>query len=65
MWLSPSVAVEHGKSSKMNRRGTMDQVTVSDWHHEAIVADRAVAKSRVPAAAIPRGVNYVLGGLAG
>ena len=49
----------------MNRRGTMDQVTVSEWHHEAIGADRAVAKSRVPAAAIPRGVNYVLGGLAG
>ena len=38
---------------------------VGESRLELIVAERAVSKSRVPAGAIPRGVNYVLGGLAG
>ena len=38
---------------------------VGESRLEAIVAERAVSKSRVPAGAIPRGVNYLLGGFAG
>ena len=44
---------------------TMKRSFVSDGRLDSIIAERVVYKSRVPAGAIPRGVNFVLGGLAG
>ena len=47
------------------RRKTMKRNCGSDGRLDSTVAERAVYKSRVPADAIPHGVNFVLGGLAG
>ena len=51
--------------ARMRTRDTTKHSFVSDSRLESIVAERAVSKSRVPAGAIPRGVNFALGGLAG